>query len=282
METKGFNLPLNLQRFSDGAFDISALDSLLDGNTTNTDPEEKDEKDLDTNGQSTATDGQAVADDGADSDAPEGGGPDNLESPEGTESEGEGEKQKAAQNAAFAKLRAEKTQYERTIKELAKALGIQEGDPSKLGNALIEMAQAKLAKDANVPVELYKELNATKEQLAIVQHQQNQVTAREKFMGVKEQFGLDDKELIAFAKELDDAGINLIENPDIDIEYEYYKRNRQAIEQKRIQQAVEEALRKSTMADEKSTTPTKAKGKPAGPETKVDNVSALNDLLDGK
>lgn len=248
-------------------FDMNDLNSLLDGNTiekTVEEPVVEVEKPIE------STDS---------------GGDLSLES--STEEtpavdEGASKQQSSKQNAAMAKMRIEYTKQQKTISQLAKALGIQESDPEKLGDMLINMAQEKLAKDSNVPVELYKELNSTKEQLAAVQFQQNQVSAKSKFMQVKETFGLDDKSLMKFAEQLDTEGINAVTDPNVDLEYEYYKRNREALEQKKITQAVEEALRKSNTAETKSTKPGTQTGKQEEEDVKINNVSALNSLLDGK
>lgn len=262
--------------------DINGLDSLLNGNTTEA-----------TATQETATattaattdEGTSTTEETTGADVP--GGDPNLESSEQDndkkDSDEGAQKEKTGNyNAAMAKMRIEHAKSQKALQQLAQALGIQETDPSKLGDRLVDMAQQKLAKDANVPVELYKELNSTKEQLAAVQYQQNQITAREKFMSVKEAFGLDDKALLKFAEQLDKEGINAITNPNVDLEYEYYKRNREALEQKRIAQAVEEALRKSNTAETKSTKPSTEQGKKEEPVDKINNVSALNSLLDGK
>jgi hypothetical protein len=262
-------------------FDVNALDELLSGNTTNNEPETTPEETDDVE----PTEDTTV-------ETTDGGGQDNLESSEEPaqetdkkpESDEGVDKQQAqaSHNAAFAKMRKENTRLSRTVQQMAQALGIQEDDPAKVSEVLVEMAQNKLAKEANLPVEVYKELNQTKEQLHMLQLQQNQVTAREKFAGLKAEFDLDDKELIKFATQLDDDGINVVQNPNVDLTYEYYKRNRQALEEKRIAKAVEEALRKSNTADSKSSTPGNQQGKKADAEGKVNNVSALNDLLNSK
>lgn len=260
-------------------FDLDSLNDVLDGNTI---PENKDDEAKQDEGTDVGAEAGAEGNDGGDP---------NLESSDEDLSTDEGNVEQNTQakaqeitNVAFARMRTENAQNIKVLTAIAKALGIQETDPKKLGDQLVNMAQTKLAKDANVPVELYKELNDTKEQLATVQFQQNQIAARERFMDIKDKYGLDDKELLKFAAQLDQEGLNVIENPQIDIEYEYYRRNRESLEKKRIQAAVEEALRNSNMADEKSTKPTNQQGKPKEPgsDAKINNVSALNDLLDGK
>ena len=271
-------IKLNLQLFADGNTDsLDALNSLLDGNTNNQGADDNTDVQQPDGGQTSTP----PSDDNKD------GGGQNLEpSKDSNTTDGnskDGGTQQSKVNAAMARMRVENSQYQKTLHQIAQALGIKENDPAKLGDVLVNMAQEKLAKDANVPVELYKELHTTKEQLAAIQYQQNQMSAKEKFMAVKQAYGLDDTTLLAFAKQLDDEGVNAVTNPNVDLEYEYYKRNREAIVQKRIAKAVEEALRNSQQADNKSTTPSKSQGAPQNtPEPKVNNVAALNDLLDGK
>ena len=263
-------------------FDMNALDSLLDGKTIDTEPNPETDPVEPTTEEPEGTEK---------TDPTDGGGQNNLESPnepgqegnkEPEEGEGSNDKSQATTNAAFARLRTENKKYAKTIQQLADALKIEEKDPEKLGDALVNMAQARLAKEANLPVEVYKELTSTKEQLEELRMQQNAVTAREKFAALKAEFELDDKALIQFASTLDNEGVNLIQNPDMDLAYEYYRRNRKELEEKRIAKAVEEALRKSNTAESKSSTPGKQQGKKQEQEGKINNVSALNDLLNSK
>ena len=265
---------MDLQLFNDAEpiDSIGALDSLLSGNTQ----PQAEEENLD--------DAQAAPETPAADDV---GGGQNLDSSaDDTKDEPQAddglEQERSKQNAAFARLRAESTQANKLINELAKALGIQESDPTKRQELLLHLAQEKLAKDSNVPVELYKELNMTKEQLAHMQQQQNQITARDKFTQLQKSFELDEKSLYAFAKQLDDEGINVVQDPNIDLEYYYYKMNRQALEEKRIQKAVEEALRNSNAAENKSTTPPRQQSKGGSEPAKVNSVSALEALFNGK
>lgn len=187
-------------------------------------------------------------------------------------------------NAAMAKLRTEASRSNKIITELAKALGISETDPTKLGDQLLDLAYKKIAAANNAPVELVKELDQTKEQMQMLQMQQNQITAREKFMSVQQTYGLTQDELVAFAKQLDDQGVMVVNDPSIDLNYLYYSFNQQAIIDKRIKEAVEAALKTSNTADQKGSTPP-AKGSPSSgdPEPpKVNSVNALDALLGGK
>ena len=234
---------------------LSALDNLLDGNSEPVQQQEP-EQEIE---------------------------PQDQEPESEPESEPEPQFQTDKQNAAFAKMRVELNQTNKALRELAKALGIEEVDPVKQRDKLLELAYEKLAEQKNVPKELYKELTTTKEQLAMLQMQQNQAKAKEKLMDLASVYELDKDELIKFARQLDEQGINLIENPDVDLEYYYYRMNRQAIEEKKIQKAVEEALKRDKQNSQHSSTPNKQSAKGGNDEPpKINSVDALNALLDGK
>lgn len=264
---------------------VNALDSLLDGNTI--DGQSTDATVVNTSGEGSEP-GQDVPPTGGQSETnesgePTEGGDPNLELSGEDASADEGAQQQAsAQNKAFAQMRVQLTKYDKTLKELAKALGVDGSDPNQLSDNLINLAQTKLAEQNNVPVELYKELEDTKERLAAMETQQNESLAVDKLLAVRDSYGLSQEELVAFAKQLDADGIMLANNPHIDAEYEYYKRNREAIEKKRIAAAVEEALKGSSQADQQSSTPTNLQGKAATGDAKINNVSALNEFLDTK
>jgi hypothetical protein len=227
-------------------------------------------------------------------DAADVGGDPNLESdtpPEKSEEGAEGkqtedpalEAERSRANAAFAKMRAENTKYTKVMSQLAQALGIDMGNPSEAADRLAELAVQKLAAAQNVPVELYRELNMTKDQLQQMQYTQNVATAREKFGTLKTTYNLTQPELEAFAAKLDEEGIMIVQDPSIDLEYHYYRLYKNKIEEKRIQAAVEAALKKSNTADSKSTTPSKQSSRThESSDAKINTVSALNDLLDGK
>ena len=254
--------------------DVNSLDDLLSGNTTSEPPAEPPAIEEPPTDDETTPQGEDST-----------GGEPNLEASEDKAPEDDGQKEKPApnHNAAFAKMRIDNQNYQKTIKQIAEALGIEGNDPNQMGATLVDMAQKKLAEKQNIPVELFKDYQMTKDQLATLQLQQNEQSARGKFAQVKEAFELDDDALVAFARQLDADGINLVTNPDIDIEFEYYRRNRTKLEEKKIQKAVEEALRKNNTADTKSTTPSKQTGrKETETPAKINNVAALDGLLEGK
>lgn len=287
---KQSELKMDLQLFNDRDPDpigtVASLDDLLNGNTDSKDPEPDDQGDNDDQKPEGGNDEPSNPEDNS-------GGDPSLEpsdqgQPEGDEPEGDVKDKsdggvpadQAKQNAAFAKLRKEATDYKKAIDSISKALGIEEGQDGDKVKKLVDMAHERLAKQDNVPVEVFKELEQTRTQLASLQQEQNLRTAQSKFMKLQEQFGLEEEQLMQFARTLDTEGISVIEDPKIDLEYEYYKRNRQAIEEQKINAAVEAALKGDKAADKKSTTPSKQSSKGNPEPKKVNSVDALNELLD--
>lgn len=254
---------------------IAALDALLGGNTTQNAPTEPPAPPVD----------PPAPEDGAITDPADGGGDPNLEPPaaEPPAADG-GEAERAKQNAAFAKLRAQNSHLQKTVDQLAQALGIEDKDPEAKANRLLQLAQDKLAKASNLPPEVFADLQATKEELAVLRQNQNAIAARDKFFELQRAYELDEKELVAFAQQLDQAGINVIQDPSVDLEYHYYKLNRAKLEEKRIAAAVQAALTTTNTAATRTSTPSKQSGKAADPasDKKIDNVAALNALFDGK
>ena len=283
---KQSELKIDLQLFNDKDPDpigtVASLDDLLNGNTDSKDPE-PDNKDPeppeDKTGGDPSLEPSEDPEPNQDPEPDEGGdqGTDkDKQEPDG----GQPDEQQAKQNAAFARLRKEATDYRKAIDSISKALGIEEGQDGDKVEKLINMAHEKLAKQDDVPVKVFKELEETKTQLQSLQQEQNLRTAQNKFMDLQKQYGLEQDDLMKFAQTLDNEGIKVIEDPNIDLEYEYYKRNRQAIEEQKINAAVEAALKGDKAADKKSTTPSKQSSKGSPEPKKVNSVDALNELLD--
>jgi nucleoside-diphosphate-sugar epimerase len=103
-----------------------------------------------------------------------------------------------------------------------------------------------------------------------------------KFYDLRESKGLTEAELMSFANKIDDANINLLAHPDVDLEYLYFKLSNDDIVQKRIQAAVEDAVRKVTKAGAQSSTPSKQIGKSSEEPMAINTMAGLNDLLDKK
>lgn len=183
-------------------------------------------------------------------------------------------------NAAFAKMRVENTQMAKTIKQIAQALGINHAD---MGAVLAELQGAavnKLAQANQISPEVYQELEENRERLQQLQLQQNLQLAKEKFIGLQEEFGLTQDELMNFLNLLDTNGINVIQDPSIDVGLLYVRYNHTAMIEKAAQKAREEALKQDNKANQSSTTPSKQSGKPPEDDSdRIESIDGLNALL---
>jgi len=183
--------------------------------------------------------------------------------------------EEARSNAAFAKQRKELAEYERTIKSLATALNIDEKDPAKILASLSDLAYKKQSQTQNVDPEILKELDMLRTTRA-------EQTIQSKFLALQSEQSLSNEELVAFATMIDAQGINVMADPNIDLDYLYFKLNSTSVMEKRIQAAVEEAVRKVTKAGAQSSTPSKQIGKSSEEPTPINTMAGLNDLLDKK
>lgn len=266
------NRPFDLQLFADGDVNsLDALDQLLSGNTQ----------------QTTEPTTEPTTDPASTTNTDPAGGDPNLDDPAKTDPAKEEPKPDPVQdpklNAAMAKLRMEAAQSSKVINELAKALGITETDPTKRTEVLLDLAYKKIAQANNAPVELYKELDQTKERMAQLQMQQNVTIAREKFFDLQTQYSLTQEELVDFANKLDEQGIILQNDPNVDLNALFIQMNFNTLLEKRTKAAVEAALKTSNKADTNGSTPPASTSKGGDPEPpKVNSVSALDAILAGK
>ena len=249
-------LPMRLQFFADeGESSISDLDAILDGMGAETE---------DTSEASTE---------------------DETTEDETTEDEEQQETQEqdspaAKQNYAWAELRAQNAQLKAMLGKIAQATGIEYADEKDLVAKLDEDVLNKLAKKQNVPVELLKRLDMLEQRDKVNEAQRLQQEAFVGFQRIKDTYNLDDNELQAFARKLDETGKNpFLQEVNLDAEYKILFFD--TIVQKQVAAAVEAALKKSGAADTHSTKPsTKGGLKDPDAPAKITTVAGLGSLLD--
>ena len=243
----------------------SSLDTLLAGMDTGTG--------TDTSGQATPpadTDATAGANTGA---ATDGANTDSTPPAGETDSA-------TKTNFAFGQMRKQISDMQAILGKVAGAAGIEYKDPNELLAKLNEDAITKLAQKQNVPVELLKEVEALRADSDAYKMQQFQAAASIGFQNVMTQFGINESELKAFALELDQKGINPFTDK-VDLVNEYQSLHFNDIVNKRIEAAVQEALKKSGAADQSSSNPGSIQGAGGGnSEQKVTTVAGLNAILD--
>lgn len=162
-------------------------------------------------------------------------------------------------NYAFAQMRNQISTSNALLEKLAKANGIEYANLDDLAAKLNDDALEKMAKKQNVPVELVKEVDSLKQTHAMWQMQQREQVAYQGFQHLIDSYGLSQDKLNAFAVELDGAGKNPF-TQDVNIIDEYKVRHFDEIIQAQTEKAVKEALAKSNVADQHSTTPNPQQG----------------------
>ena len=211
--------------------------------------------------------------------------PDNS-TPEGEQpSEEEVNKRTAQdkQNYAFAQQRHEITELTELLKTMADANGIKYDSKADLVAKLKDKALVEKATQQNIPVELLREveqLRADSNQWKKYQHEQ---AAMAGFNRVAAEFGLDQKGLEAFAVELDQAGKNPFTSA-VDVVSEYKARHLDEIVARKVQAAVEAALKGDATVSSKSSTPPSTQGVGSASEgnESISTVAQLTALYNGR
>lgn len=184
------------------------------------------------------------------------------------------------QQYAFAQQRHEITELTELLKTMADANGIKYESKADLVAKLKDKALVERATQQNIPVELLREveqLRADSNQWKKYQHEQ---AAMAGFNRVASEFGLDQSGLEAFAVELDQAGKNPFTQA-VDVVSEYKARHLDEIVARKVQAAVEAALKGDAQASLQSSTPSQKQGSDASSQEKISTIAQLNALLRG-
>lgn len=183
------------------------------------------------------------------------------------------------QQYAFAQQRHEISELTELLQTMADATGIKYTDKKDLVAKLKDQALVERATKQNIPVELLREveqLRADSAQWKQYQHEQNAMAG---FNRVATEFGLDQKGLEDFAVELDQAGRNPFTQA-VDVVAEYKARHLDDIVNRKVQAAVEAALKGDVAASLQSSTPSTQQGAGSDKSTeKITTMAQLNALL---
>lgn len=182
-------------------------------------------------------------------------------------------------NYAFGQMRQQITTLNGILEKVAKANDIQYNGVDDLIQKMNDDAINKMAKAQNVPVELLREMETLKQNQMVWQKQNREQAAFTGFQALTTQYGLTQDELKSFAVELDAEGKNPFVG-DVNIIDEYRLKHFDDILAKQTEKAVKEALSKSGVADQHSTTPSQQKGTTStGTGEKITTVEGLNVFL---
>ena len=186
-------------------------------------------------------------------------------------------------NKAFAEMRTLNRTQQAAITKLCKVANI---DPNSfeslesLVGHLETVERTAQAKQMNVDPAVLERLATLERTNQAYEQQRLAQLANDGFNKVVADYGLDDKSLIAFATQLQQAGINPYE-AECDLTREYKLLNMDSIIKRERDLAVREALAKQQKATSHSTTPSKTQGKSTqtGGEEKINTMAQFNSLL---
>jgi hypothetical protein len=184
---------------------------------------------------------------------------------------------------AFAQLRVQNAQYQKTLNGIAKILGVTDtSNPDTLIAQLNKVILEKEAKDKNVPTELLERLQLLEERDKEYSQKQIMEYAYLGFQRVKDMFNLDEAGLQKFADELVAAGINPFETK-VDVVREYKLLHFDELMQAAVGQGIKQEQERAAKAANHSTTPNPQKGPgQSGNPEKITTVAQLNDWMNSQ
>jgi hypothetical protein len=178
-------------------------------------------------------------------------------------------------------MRIQNAQMAKALEQAAGLAGVEKGTaPEKIIEAIQAKQLEAQAKSQNVPLELLQQMEGFKQKAEAFERAQMEQQAFGGFNQVKTTHGLTDQEMIEFANQLDQKGLNPFYTPGIDLLKEYRALNYDALLQKSIDAAVQKALGTQQAAADHGTKPGTQSG-PAGDTSKqsINTVDGLNNLL---
>ena len=184
---------------------------------------------------------------------------------------------------AFAQMRVQNAQYQKTLNGIAKILGVTDtSNPDTLIAQLNKVILEKEAKDKNVPTELLERLQILEERDKEYSQKQIMENAYLGFQRVKDMFNLDEAGLQAFADELVAAGINPFESK-VDVVREYKLLHFDDLIQAAVEQGIKQEQERAAKAANHSTAPNPQKGPgQSGNPEKITTVAQLNDWMNSQ
>lgn len=183
----------------------------------------------------------------------------------------------ARSNKAFAQMRTQNKAYSTVLQQMLTRMGVDPtlaADPQRLQQMLAQADVKQQAQAMQVPAELLQRVVQLEQTNKAQEMQRIQQTALRGFKHVKDTYGLTDKEMSEFARQLQDAGTNPFEK-EMDLDLAYRTHNLQKIIDKATQKAVQEALSNQEAASKRSTTPSKSTGKPESAKPGDDEINTM-------
>lgn len=182
---------------------------------------------------------------------------------------------------AFAQLRIENKQKDADFLRLAKLAGFDAKTPEE-ARAQLDIHMTKYeAKKQNVDPLVLQQLQQREAQIAEQEKLQLRQEARTGFDKLKTQFNLDETKLVAFAQQLQTAGINPFEQR-VNLEHEYKLRNYDTLLAAAREAGRQEEIARRTKAQTSATVPSGKVGGTQDTGESIDSVEKLRAFLESK
>lgn len=179
--------------------------------------------------------------------------------PEGTEATETQLTHTSKQNKAFAELRVQNQQYQKTMQALGQLLGATQNDPNEIYNIVQNQIVQAQAQKQGVPVDLLNKINFLEGEYAKNQQEALHQQALLGFQNIKKQFSLTDKEVDSFADKLVELGVNPFEKP-VNLVSVYKDVFFENLVTKSVEKALKEERERASKANNNSTSPSTVTG----------------------
>lgn len=189
--------------------------------------------------------------------------------------------QKRSANDAFAAMRVQNRKMTDALAAVLQQHGLDPNLANDPDTLIAQANQARIeaeAKRQNVPTELLQRLTDLEARDREAQQKRLSDAALAGFQAVKNQFGLDNQGIAAFAKQLQEAGTNPFEQ-EMDLVHHYKLHNLDKIIAAESQKAVEEALKNQKSSTQYSTQPSKTQGKESVGTEQIDTMAKFDRFL---
>lgn len=180
-----------------------------------------------------------------------------------------------ARNQAFAAMRVQNAKYQKAMSRITQAMGASNEDEAieKLIGASFDVQ----AKRENVDPVILRRLTDLEEKNQILDTATKQQFIRDSFGAVQKQFGLNDKEVIAFAQKLTDQNVDIF-NSNIPLSTLYLGLYHETIMSKKLEAEKQDWIKGQNEAD-KAPGVNPATGKPIDKDKKEITTEADLDLI---
>lgn len=177
---------------------------------------------------------------------------------------------------AFAQMRAQNKMMSNMLEKMARAKGVEYSGMDDLMAKFNDESLGLLAEKQGVPKELLAKIEALEADANAYRAQQTNNRLVSQMQSIQNEFGLSAQELNDFAVQIDNSGADL---NTINLRAEYLNRNMDAIINKRVQAAVEAALRGDAEINQQSSTPIPAGNTNQGTGVSIESVADLRSIL---